>query len=76
MEPFGDVLGVCDGAAEEEELGGGWCEGEGEFVVEAAVGVAEHLEFVDDEEGGALAVDESMFLGFEGGDDDWGVEIF
>jgi hypothetical protein len=75
FEPFDDVVWVGDAAAEEEELGGAGCESDGELVIETAVGVAEHLVFVDDEEGGAFALDEAMFLSFEGGDEEGCVEV-
>jgi len=74
-EPLDGFIGVGDAAAEEEKLGGGFGEGEDEFVVHAADGVAEHLVFVHDEEVGAFGAEEAAFLGFEGGDDDGGVEV-
>ena len=76
VEPSDDGIGIGDAAAEEQKLGLGRREGEGEFVIQAAVGVADHLVFVHDEEGGAVALDEAVFLGFERGDEDGGVEIF
>ena len=75
-EPFNDGIGIGNAATKEEKLGLGRGEGESEFVVKAAVGVADHLVFVNDEEGGAVALDEAIFLSFEGGDEDGGVEIF
>jgi hypothetical protein len=74
-EPVDDLIGIGDGTAEEEELGVGWGEGDGQFVVQAAILIGEHLVFVDDEEAGAVAVDEAVLLGFEGGDEDGGGEV-
>lgn len=76
MQPFDDVLRIGDAAAEEEELGVRRREGKGEFVIEAAVGVADHLIFINDEERRAIALDEAGFLGFESGDKDGRLEIF
>ncbi len=75
-EPGGDVLGVGNGAAEQEESGVGWSEGDGAFVVAAARGVGDHLVFVDDQDGGAFTSNEALDLGFEGGDEDGGVNVF
>jgi hypothetical protein len=75
-EPFDDVVGIGDAAAEEEELGLRRREGESEFVIEAAVGVPDHLIFIHDEEGGAIALDEAVLLGLESGYKDGGGKIF
>ncbi len=76
LEPIGDGCGVADAAAEEEELRAvGGREGEGEFVVEAAAGVGEHLVFVDDEGAWGVAGKDALALGFEGGDEDGGTGV-
>ena len=75
-EPGGDVFGVGDGTAEQEESGVGWSEGDGAFVVAAARGVGDHLVFVDDQDGGAFTAYEALDLGFEGGDEDGSVDVF
>jgi hypothetical protein len=54
----------------------GWSECDGEFVIQATIAVAEHLILIDDEDGRAIPLDEAIFLGLQGGDDDWGVEVF
>ena len=51
-------------------------EGEGEFVVQAAIRVAYHLVFVHDEKRRTFAGDEAVLLGFKCGDDDGGAQIF
>ena len=69
-------VGIGDAAAEEEKLGLGWGEGEGKFIVKPAVGVADHLVFVNNEQGGSIALDEAVFLRLQRGDENGGVEIF
>ena len=49
---------------------------DGQFVVQTAVGVAEHLVFVDDQQLGAVTVDQSVFLGLKRGNDDRCVKVF
>ncbi|MEY2598769.1 MAG: hypothetical protein RLZZ142_1028, partial [Verrucomicrobiota bacterium] len=74
FEPGDDVLGVGDGAAEEEKLRFWRGHGDGLLVVDAADGVGDHLVFVDDEQSGAASGEEADALGFEGGDEDGAVE--
>ena len=76
LQPFHGVVRIGDAAAEKEELRLGRCEGEGEFVIQAAVGVAEHLIFIHDEQGRAFSANEAALLRFERGDEDGGLEIF
>jgi hypothetical protein len=77
LEPSGDVVGVGDGAGEEEELELGRGGEEGALVVIAAGGIGEPVVFVDDEEverweiGRARGSDLGMDR-FEGGDDEGG----
>ena len=70
FEPFDDLLGIGHAAAEEQELGAGRSQREGQLVIQAAVRVAEHLVFVHDEQGRAVAADEAVLLGLQGGDED------
>ena len=75
-EPADDGIGIGNAATEEKKLRLRRREREGEFVIEAAIGVADHLVFINNEERGAVALDEAVLLGFEGGDEDGGAEIF
>ena len=63
-EPFDDVLRVADTAAQEQELGLRRGESQGEFVIQAAVGVADHLVFIHHQQRRAVAGDEAVLLGF------------
>ena len=68
-QPGGHVARIADAAAQEQELRARRREGEGEFVVRAPVGVAEHLVFVDDQDARAASAQQGGALGFQGGDD-------
>ncbi len=54
----------------------GWGECEGEFVVQTAAGVGEHLVFVDDESARSIAGEDPFALGLEGGDEDGRAGVF
>ena len=75
-EPFHHVLGIGHAAAEHEQLGLRRRQGDGEFVIKAAVRVTEHLILVDDEQHRAVALYEAVLLSFERGDDYGRTEIF
>ena len=75
-QPFYHVIGIGDAAAEQEQLRLWRREGEGEFVIEAAITIADELVFINDEEVRSVAVDEAALLGFERGHKNGGVEIF
>ena len=66
---------IAHTAAEEEQLGLGRRERDGQFVIQAAVRVAQHLILVHDEQLRAVAFDQPAFLRFERGDEDRRVEI-
>ena len=55
------VLGIGHAAAEHEQLGLGQRHRDRQLVVQATVGIAEHLVFVDDQQLGAVAIDQSVF---------------
>ena len=74
-EPFHDVFGVGHAAAEQEELRLRRRERDGQLVVQAAIGVPDHLILVDHEQRGAVAADEPVLLRLQRGDDDGGFEI-
>lgn len=76
LKPFHDVLRIGDAAAEEEQLRLRRREGEGEFVVQPAILVADHLIFVHDQQRGAVAANESVLLRLQCGDKDGRFEIF
>lgn len=75
-QPGGEVLGVGDRAAQQEQASAVWGECDGAFVMTATGGVGDHLIFVDDEQGGAFSAHESLDLGFKSSDEDWGVDVF
>ena len=74
-QPVRHLPGIGHRSAEEQELGLGGGQGQGEFVVQSPVLVAEHLVLVDHQQGGAIAADQAVLLGLEGGDEDGGVEV-
>ena len=76
LQPMNDLLGIGHAAAEKEELGAGRGQGEGQFVIQAAVLVAQHLVFIHDEEGRAVAADEAVLLRFQRGDEHRGGKVF
>jgi hypothetical protein len=45
----------------------GWCQGDGQLVVEASVSVTQHLVFVHDEEARPVALNEAVLLGLQRG---------
>lgn len=51
-------------------------EGDGELIIQAPIGIADHLVFIHDEEGGAVALDEAVFLSLERGNKDRRIEVF
>ncbi len=65
MQPFHDILRIGDAAAEQEQLGLGRRERDGQFVVQASVQIADHLVFIHDQERRTIALDEPMFLGLQ-----------
>ena len=69
-QPRRHVARVAHAAAEQQQLGVRRREREGQFVVRAPVGVAEHLVFVDDEQLRPPAAQQLAALGFQRGDDD------
>ena len=75
-EPFHDVIGIGHAAAEQEQLRLRRCECDGQLVVQAPVGIADHLILVDHEQRGTVAADETVLLRLQRGDDDGGFEIF
>ena len=68
-EPFHHVLRIADAAAEQEQLGVGRRQRNGDLVVQPALRVGDHLVFVDDQQRRAFAADEPVFLGLERGDE-------
>ena len=74
-QPVGHLLGVGHRAAEEKKLGLRWGQRQRQLVIQPSVFIAEHLVFVDHQQGGAIAPDEPVFLGFEGGDQNRGIEV-
>ena len=68
LQPFDDILRVADAAAQQQQLGLRRRQGHGQLVIQAAVQVAEHLVFVHDQQGGAVALDEAVLLGLQRGD--------
>ena len=74
-QPVGHLIRVGHRAAQKQQLRLRWSQCQGQFVVQSSVFIAEHLVLVDDEQGGAIASDEPVFLCFEGGDKNWGVEV-
>ena len=76
LKPSDDVLGVGHAAAEHQELCLGWRHGDGQLVVETAIGVAEHLVLVDHQKPRAVAIDEAVFLRLKRGNDDRRVQVF
>ena len=75
-KPLYQIVRIGHAAAEQEQLGRGRRERDGEFVVQAAVRVAQHLVLVHDEQRGSVAFDEAAFLRLERGDDYGRVEVF
>ncbi len=73
-QPRDDILRIADASAEQEELRLRRREREREFVIHAAMRVADHLVFIDDEELRAFAPDETPPLRLERRDDDAGIE--
>ena len=71
-----DLLRIGDAAAQQQQLRMGRRERERQFVVQSTVRVAEHLVFVHDEQGRALAGDEPVLLRFQRGHEDGRAEIF
>ena len=76
VQPFDHVLRIGHAAAEQQKLGLRRSESEGKFVIKSAVGVADHLVFVHDEQGGAVALDEAVLLRLQRGDENRGVQVF
>jgi len=74
-QPLDHVLRIADAAAQQQELCGGRGQGDGQLVVEPAVGVPDHLVFIDDEQAWAGALHQAVLLCFERGDEDRRVEI-
>ena len=74
-EPFGHGLGVGDAAAEEQELGGGWGDGQDGFVGRPATGVGQHLVLIDHQQVRVAAFEEPMALCLQGRHDDRGAEV-
>ena len=60
-QPFHHVVRIGHAAAQEQELGRGRRHRQGKLVVQAAVGVAEHLVFVHHQQVGAFALDDYDF---------------
>ena len=74
-QPVGHLIRVGHRAAQEQQLRLRWSQRQSQFVVQPSVFIAEHLVLVDDEQGGTIASDESVFLCFEGGDKNRGIEV-
>ena len=75
LQPFDDVLRVAHAAAEQQQLRLRRRQRHGQFVIQAAVQVAEHLVFVHHQQGGAVALDEAVLLRFQRGDQHGRAEI-
>jgi hypothetical protein len=76
LKPFGDILRIGDAAAEKEQLRVRRGKGDGEFVIETAVAVADHLVFIHDEQGGAFTGKQAILLSFKGSDQDGRIKVF
>ena len=76
LKPGDCVLGIGHAAAEHEQLGLRRRHRDGQFVVQATAGIAEHLVFVDDQQLGTVTIDQSVFLGLKRGNDDRCVKVF
>src|SRR3974390_70898 len=76
VEPFDDVLWIGDAAAHEEQLRLGRSQRKGEFVIQAAVEVPDHLVFIDHEQCGTSTPDKTVLLSLEGCYEHRGVEVF
>ena len=75
LQPTDHVFGIGHTAAEHQELGLRRRHGDGQLVIEATVGVAEHLILVDYQQPRAVAGDEPVFLRLERGNNDRRVEV-
>ena len=69
-EPLHDVLRIGDAAGKKQELRLRRGEREGEFVIQPAIRVREHLVFVHDQQRRAVARDEPVLLGLQRGHHD------
>ena len=76
LKPGDNMLGVGHAAAEHQELRLGRRHGDGQLVVETAIGVAEHLVLVDHQKPWAITVNEAVFLRLKRSNDDRRVEVF
>ena len=57
VEPLDDMVRVFDTAAEKKKLGVLGSQGEGQFVIQAAVAIADHLVFIDHHQLGTVALE-------------------
>ena len=76
LKPGDHVLGIGHAAAEHEQLGLRRRHRDGQLVVQATAGIAEHLVFVNDQQLGTVAIDQSVFLSLKRGNDDRCVKVF
>ena len=76
LQPFDHVLGIADTPAEQQQLRLARGQGQSQFVIQSAVGIADHLVFVDHQQRRAVALNQPPLLGFEGGDENRRVQVF
>lgn len=76
FQPVDDGLGIFHAAAKKEHLRFRRRERNAELVIDSALRVAQELIFIDDEELRSAPLEERRFLCFQGGDDDFCLEIF
>ena len=75
LQPFGDLSGIGHATAQHQELRLGRGQGHRQFVVQAASLVPDHLVFVDHEQAGSLAGQESLALRLQGRHQDRRLEV-
>src|SRR5690349_3096991 len=75
LQPFDHVLGVGHAAAKEQQLGPFRSKSNGQLVMNASDGIAEHLKFIDHQKTWTFAAKKSATLRFEGSNYDPRIEV-
>ena len=68
--------GLADTAAEQQQLGLRRRQGDGQFIVQTSIQVAQHLVFVHHQQRRTVALEEPVLLRLQGGNHDGSLKVF